>query len=197
MLSGIYVIGTASENNMRRSCKVCDYAFGLLGSPTYGELLFSSLSCGQHQLFENNAPCHDTSYNANANKQAESTAREELKNCNGAPPAAEVGLELNAEDVLELFEEEVLEAVPFENEVNAELVIVVCGEDVVVDKVEEGVESTTRVEADEVVADVVDAVTVLPDTVIAEVDDVWVELELLVELEELSEPPVRWKGYDS
>jgi len=99
--------------------------------------------------------------------------------------------------VLELFEEEVLEAVPFENEVNAELVIVVCGEDVVVDKVEEGVESTIRVEADEVVADVVDAVTVLPDTVIAEVEDVWVELELLVKLEELSEPPVRWKGYDS
>lgn len=155
-----------------------------------------------------NTPSRYASYNANANKQAESTAKEALKNCNGAPPAAEdvpdadVPADADAEDVLEAFEEEVLEAVSLESEVILELVIVAPGEDVV-GKVAEGVEITARVESDEVDADIV-----LADTVLVNAVDARLELELLIEVEELeelevpeeldelSEPPVMWKGND-
>lgn len=108
---------------------------------------------------------------------------------------------LAAEDVPELLDEDVLEAVLFEAEVDVDTTVVspALAEDVV-DVVGPVAEGVTRFADDAVVdAVVVDAVTVLPDTVISEDEDVDAELEteLLVELEELSEPPVRWKGYDS
>jgi D-ribose pyranose/furanose isomerase RbsD len=109
---------------------------------------------------------------------------------------------LAAEDVLELFEEEVFEAVVFEYGVDVVLVKELEEVKVVVLPVPEGVKSATVALA----ADVVDAVTVLvlpdmvlPDTVMAEAEaeDVELEMALLDELEEVSEPPVRWKGNDS
>jgi hypothetical protein len=150
---------------------------------------------------------HYTSHNAKANKQAESKATEAPKNCTGPPFAAELEVELvvlAAEEVLELFEEDVLEAVLFEDVVDVTtLVNAALDEDVVdvVGPVAEGVRRFADDAVDDAVVEavVVDAVTVLPDAVVTEVEDVETEpeIELLVELEELSEPPVRWKGYDS
>jgi len=58
--------------------------------------------------------------------RAESAAKDPLMNFAEAP--LDVALEIDAEDVLELFEEEVLEAVPFEAELDTELVNVVPAE---------------------------------------------------------------------
>jgi hypothetical protein len=98
-----------------------------------------------------------------------------------APLVFEVELDVEAEDVLELVDEEVFEAVPFEEEEedDTELFIVV--------PVAEWVESM----AEEVDAEV-DTVPV-PD---AEVDVVGTALlpELVVVPEETLEPPVIWKA---
>lgn len=98
--------------------------------------------------------------------------------------------------MLELFDEDVLDAVPFDNGVDEVLVRVVGEVMLAVLPVAEGVRSAAVVLA----ADVVDAVTVLvlPDAEEEdEIEDAELETTLLDELEEEAEPPVRWKGNDS
>ncbi|KUJ08948.1 uncharacterized protein LY89DRAFT_690519 [Mollisia scopiformis] len=134
------------------------------------------------------------SYNANAKTKAESKANDQLTIFPEAPLVGAV-----VEDVLDPFEEEVLEAVPFEAADDTELVNVVDApvEEDVLEKVALGVDWTTvMVDEPDVV---VDTVPLPVADVDAELDGEATELvtELLVVLEEVSPPPVMWNGNDS
>lgn len=135
------------------------------------------------------------SYNATAKAKAASKAKEALTTFPAAPLAFTVELDVELEEVPDVFDEEVFVAVPFEKPVAEEVVNVVPAEVVpVVEKVAEGVDwMTAELDTDpEALVETVPLAVAEPEDVVALIETPELELELVSE--PIAVPPVMWNG---